>query len=792
MPLQNDPTHDSLEVQVTEPAIFLRVSERQCRRYNAPTDEGGPLSGALIRGVLTLTLANAVPISSIEVELEGRAVTTWVEGAGRSRLERSEKYTLYSTSTVLFMAVPGILSHDNDARRASSVAPLSRDGHRPSQRGWARHSINDDDDRSTLSSHGRIKDSPTNMLSSRMRSASVDSPGRYRNWRNGHRSNLHLRDNSLDTRGRRSQNQEPAPSYALADVGTTSRGGSVASPTALGNDLHSGAESELEAQPDLGSTARLDLTVAIHQTQASGPGSLPEINEENAMGESYVSTATSRNWSPERHVAVGADHDRRGRSPGLSFTTIAHVLGAIKERTARSLSPLSHRGVSLSRSMLTDHSERGRPPSTVKERSRSLAGADASEVTTDSSSCGTTLEGNSESIVTFQRGTYNYPFYFTLPRNVPPTTKSAHGSFTWRLNATVKRNNSGSWPSLMMAACKEVEVVYSPVDDEFGEISETSDDIQLQRTWNAQFEYKFSIPRNSFPLDETLSIQLEIRPLTGIKIYRIAVYLDELVEYFTRSGVRVRTETITRATLLQLQHSPLSYETNEPILPFTSSDIQSFRASPFYRLRQLSQDAECKEALHYAGPGPWSVKCDLRLPGAMQGFHASTPKVNSEGGTERSLKSNVRIDHLLKVLIRVEKGDEGVATGKKRLYDVFMHVPIRMLSNLCTAEWTALPKYSSPSLRLMESNPSSSHNRNTDCSQDRLSDPLDKRSNRGRESQGSLPFLPRSFPAENRSPARIDGASGYGELYERLVSGLESETGQAPPRYGECELQTRT
>lgn len=80
MPLQNDPIHDSLEVQVTEPAIFLRVSERQCRRYYAPTVEGGPSSGALIRGVLTLTLANAVPISSIEVELEGRAATTWVEG----------------------------------------------------------------------------------------------------------------------------------------------------------------------------------------------------------------------------------------------------------------------------------------------------------------------------------------------------------------------------------------------------------------------------------------------------------------------------------------------------------------------------------------------------------------------------------------------------------------------------------------------------------------------------------------------------------------------------------------
>ncbi|KAI6094625.1 hypothetical protein EDD16DRAFT_816512 [Pisolithus croceorrhizus] len=104
--LRNDPAHDFLEVQVTEPAIFLRAS---------PTDKEG-WSGALIRGVLTLTLANAVPISSIQVELEGHAATTWKEGKGPGRIEKSDEYTVYSASTALFTLAPGASTpHDEDS-----------------------------------------------------------------------------------------------------------------------------------------------------------------------------------------------------------------------------------------------------------------------------------------------------------------------------------------------------------------------------------------------------------------------------------------------------------------------------------------------------------------------------------------------------------------------------------------------------------------------------------------------------------------------------------------------------
>ncbi|KAI6116004.1 hypothetical protein F5141DRAFT_1212607 [Pisolithus sp. B1] len=536
--LRNDPAHDFLEVQVTEPAVFLRAS---------PTDEGG-WSAALIRGVLTLTLANAVPISSIQVELEGHAATTWKEGKGPGRIEKSEEYTVYSASTVLFTLAPGVLTPHNE-----------------------------------------------------------DSP--------------------LDTRDQPSQNQETPPSY------TTTEGGGVASVTVSSIDLLSSAESgPPRIQPDLSSIARLNVAATIDQAQEASPRSLPEINEESTTERPYISTATSRNRSPEHNVPIVRDHDRGGRSPSKSSsTTIVHVFDAIRER-ARSLSCC---GVSLPGSTPTDRSEPDRSPSTAQERSQSLAGANASQVTTDSPSCCTTLESNSESREIFQRGVYNYPFCFTLPANSPPTTRTEYGSFTWRLNATVKRSGGGSRSTLFMTADREVEVVYSPIDEEFLETPESwYDPIQVQRILDAEFACTFSFLRNVAPMGERFPVKLEALSLSRLRVYAfdVYVYLYEFARYYDRSGALVRKK-LSRTVL-----STFGYSQHTP------SDVQTFP------------------------PSPWYIRTYPRLPGATQGFHASSPMMNSEDGMERNLKNNVRITHIMEVLIRVERGDEGLATGEETPY----------------------------------------------------------------------------------------------------------------------------
>ncbi|KAI6111946.1 hypothetical protein EDD16DRAFT_1183026 [Pisolithus croceorrhizus] len=632
--LRNDPAHDFLEVQVTEPAVFLRAS---------PTDEGG-WSGALIRGVLTLTLANAVPISSVEVKLGGYAETTWEEDAGEGpgRIERSEEYTVYSASTVLFSLAPGILTCNDE--------------------------------------------------------------------------NI-----PLDAGDQPYQNQETAPSYTV-----TERSG-VACLTVSGNDLLPSAENGSGVQPNLSSTARLDAAAAADQAQEARTGSLPEVAEENTTEEPHISTAISRSRSLERHVPIARDHDRRGGSPSeSSVTAIAHVFDSIRDRARRSLLLLSHRGLSLPGSMPIDRSDTDQLPNTAQERSQPLADTNASQITTDSPSCCTALKSNSGCREMFQRGVYNYPFCFTLPPNMPPTTRTEYGSFTWRLNAVVKRNSSGSRSTLFMAATRVVEVVYNPVDDESEETAETwKNSIQLQRILDAEFLCTFSFPRNFGPMGGKFPVQFDAMSLSMFRVFEVSVcvYLYEFTKYYDRLGNLVRKEK-SRTMLTKFGCSPI-------LLP------------TFQR-------------------HPWLARIYPFLPDAMQGFHASTPTMNGEGGTGRNPKSNVRITHIVEVRIRVERKDQGVAAGREHLRDLFIREPIMMLSPLCTARWTALPKY--PNL-------SSSHNQ--------------------RSNWVSLPFLPRTFQEKKRTPERMGGVSGCGELYERLVSGHENETEQAPPKYGDCKLQAR-
>lgn len=603
--LRGDPAHDSLEVQLTEPVVFLRAS---------PTDEGG-WSGALIRGVLTLTIANAVPISSIEVELEGHAATSWEDGEGPGRIETSDEYTVYSASTVLFTLAPEMLTRDDEEL--------------------------------------------------------------------------------LNTMGQPSQNQDTPPSY------TSTEGGGVTSILVLGNDLLSSA-----------GRSGADLPATIDQPQESSPRSLPQANEAKTTEGSCISTATPRSRSPEHHVPIARDHDRRGSSPSKFSSTITHVPDATRKHTKRCPLPPFLRGVSLSGST----SERDQLPSTAQESSQTPAAQ------TNSPSRCTTLESNPDSREMFRRGVYNYPFYFTLPPNVPTTTRTEDGSFTWRLHATVKQNSVGSPSTLLMTADREVEVVCYPFDDDIEEILETRDPIQLQRILDDEFACTFSFPTNAVPMGKRFPVKLEAVSLSRLRVYAfdVYVYLYEFAKYYDRSGALIG-KNVSRTVVTTFGYSQ-----------HTPSDVPTFP------------------------PSPWYIRTSPCLPGAMQGFHASSPTMNSEGGIEGNLKSNVRITHILEVLIRVGRENEGVATAKEDMRDFFIHKPFMLLSPLCTAKWTNLPRYV---------NPSTSHNQ--------------------RSNWISLPFLPRLFRSKKSTPKRTEVVSGCGELYERLMSGRESETGQAPPRYGD-------
>jgi len=150
-----------------------------------------------------------------------------------------------------------------------------------------------------------------------------------------------------------------------------------------------------------------------------------------------------------------------------------------------------------------------------------------------------------------------------------------------------------------------------------------------------------------------------------------------------------------RTTLLRLQcNSPTSsLEGSEPILPLPSSDLATFRASPLSQHRQPDVD-EHETASRYAGLGPWVVRCDLRLPDATQGVHPSTSPMNGSNTTERNLRSNVRCEHVLRVIIKVKRDDDehcdAQGNDRQKLYEISMLAPFTMLS--VSKQWGRAPR----------------------------------------------------------------------------------------------------
>jgi hypothetical protein len=111
---------------------------------------------------------------------------------------------------------------------------------------------------------------------------------------------------------------------------------------------------------------------------------------------------------------------------------------------------------------------------------------------------------------------------------------------------------------------------------------------------------------------------------------------------------------------------------SHPLLPLISDDPEAFRKSPLYQLLNAHDD-ENEMAMAVMGPGPWTFHHALQLPQHCSLIHFSN----------RNRKSNITVNHTLKIVIRVERGD-GEATDpqtkKAKLFDILVQTPVRILS----------------------------------------------------------------------------------------------------------------
>ncbi|KAG0708713.1 hypothetical protein DFH29DRAFT_891705 [Suillus ampliporus] len=782
---------NTLCIRLTESVVFLRASDPTGR--DLVQDNAAP---AMVRGLLTLNIMKPTRISSIEIELQGKATTSSFEGVGARRIEVTEQHKVFSASSVFFQA-----ASSPSARRTASVGPglPGRDYdevHYPGE-----HSPVPTPQRGLH---------PNDLPAFHARSASVDprqisSNGRYFS------DNIVLQRDAHAPHHQETVHLPPIPPYSpplssssfIADhrpSPTHSHSGSISqcsghpkpedSPAQTLEDLRRALRNNIEAsQPSLGHHGSFHTPTAGSATSSiysyrdislSRRPSIEDISEnEQLSGE--TSQLSSRTRSPTESQSptvvpnVAADDIHRGRKHArFSLSAVVNAIDTMVERV-RSRSP---RAESQRRSKSGNRdTERGRTldrgkgkllePSSHEHERQSIIPlfGKMGELLGLEEEHKEVGEGWKE----FKKGTYTYPISFTIPNNSPPTIECDHGSTIWRLKAEVHR--PGAFTQKLTVQ-REVLVIAAPGEDD----TEDSENIIIERQWESQLQYLIAISGRRFPIGGTIPIDLTIMPFTKSKVHGISVYIDERIEYHTQMKRIARSQPAQRTTLLSLKNE-VNGE-SEPLLPLISDDPEAFRKSPLYQLLNADDD-ENEMAMAVMGPGPWSFHHELRLPEHCSLIHFSN----------RNKKSNITINHTLKIVLRVERGDEAVdpKTRKPKLFDIFIQTPVHILSCHCASAWMSLPRYYDVLDR--------------DFVSKRVSCPCDLRPAHSTHCDpgASELYTPASLDrvvsidsaassAENHSPAGDSGAPmqtlvGRNAQYERLVSGMESEAGEAPPAY---------
>ncbi|KAJ7209767.1 hypothetical protein GGX14DRAFT_535060 [Mycena pura] len=353
--------------------------------------------------------------------------------------------------------------------------------------------------------------------------------------------------------------------------------------------------------------------------------------------------------------------------------------------------------------------------------------------------------------------TYTFPISFAIPSNAPPTMECLFGTVVWRLKAIVHR--PGALVS-RMTAMSQVVVIAAPMEDD----TEDTESVVVERQWEQQLQYVISISGRSFPVGGVIPMSITMMPLAKVKIHRLSVYLEEKTEYYSQMKRVVRTDPVMRVQLLSIKHDD---KMGGPILPLDSNDVDALTTTPLLALT-VPGDNLSELASYWMGLGPWTFHQELQLPPSCRILHF----------TNKNKRSNICVTHLLKCVIRLERGDDVAVdpkTGKRKLFDIVVQTQVHILSCWCNPEWMSLPRYSA------SFEDPSGVARSCPCKAQPggLERTVTHHSTDSTSSVAEVNAAPVTMP----SPRSEDTLFARNTLFERLVSGQESELGEAPPAY---------
>lgn len=133
-----------------------------------------------------------------------------------------------------------------------------------------------------------------------------------------------------------------------------------------------------------------------------------------------------------------------------------------------------------------------------------------------------------------------------------------------------------------------------------------------------------------------------------------------------------RSDPVSRSELLFIRNEGRN---PGPILPLESDDPEAFRKSPLFTTlsSQLENDNQISEmASSFMGPGPWVFHLDLKLPKTCSMLKP----------TNQNKRANMVVSHLLKIVMRMERGDDRFVDkdGKRKMFDIVVQTPVHILS----------------------------------------------------------------------------------------------------------------
>ncbi|KAL5504710.1 hypothetical protein ACEPAH_7373 [Sanghuangporus vaninii] len=723
----------SLSIRLTESVVFLRGSAETTVTGRRTTRDAPP---AMLRGLLTLSLDKPTKISSIEITLEGKSVVTWPEGAGARKLEVTEEHDIFSATTVFFRAGkvqmdmgrrtasvgPGLaFDHDEIEEEAVSNEETSYQSHFsgsptfPTQRRrvsmdyqFMRRAFSNDlptppySPPNTRPGSLRTHESSQSITMAAPQMAQRTSP-----WVSN-RSNIsgtreenevpHLSRESSEPQSSSSSIAEDSLSRRASnedqdqplDARSISRG-RARSPVLRPSDTPTASRT-----PSVSTAPTSPLVVShrppSHTSSRQSAGNSTTTSANNSLS---ILPSQSRDLDGEARILSPSPQRERGRRHArFSLAMVSNaLLDAVKERVRSNSRPREGKERATTPTASRDHSPEGsrtnRPPYGVTEhiidsedergRRRSREEDFGKHKEKEKSTLGritdalglSTEPGEGDSWKEFRKGTYTYPISFAIPGDSPPSLECDFGTVKYRLKAVVHRPGAFTH---RLNATREVTLIASPGEDDVDE----TDNIVVQREWDSQMHYLIIISGRSFPIGSSIPIHITFMPIAKIKIFRISALVEEKITYYTQFKQVARAEAVKKFELLSCRYHE---KDGPPILPLASD----FTSSPLRGLVDAEDESEAASSL--MGPGPWSIQALLQLPKSCSLMHF----------TNKHKRSNIGIAHVLKIVFRVERGDDqfiDTKTGRRKHFDIVVQTPLHILSCRCNPEWTSLPRYS--------------------------------------------------------------------------------------------------